>query len=1318
MIGGLVLLVFVLLGVTLTALRSDSVQTWLLEYANGALQPPLGQPAGLWARIIRLSGPLPFGFDAALECHDGNGVWLRAPKVTFDWRLAALPQTVLISMELEDAELLRLPEAVPATQGPPAEPMDEAGLRCLMGDILRSLHSLPDWLPEARLDSLRVKKFRFPQKLLASGNDVPSTESVHSSETESSVVPCVNADMALSLAAGIHGAKLDGEVTLATAENTKLSLVGVDAKALRAQLRCVLGLPRSDKNLGMDVGAELGFRFETDFPSRQDSAEAPPLAVVLGRGAEVDVHLEGGITAPVDTGGADTARAALSSLRVDAGPLSAQGHVVWNTQSGVDVAVSERRSSGEEITAPSWFTGGLDAVFEATMTPVREMSAHQDSTTGLSTGTKRDMPLDVLSAPLKVRMAADGPLESPKVEISMECAKAEIEGHSLAKTLARLDSAILHWRDLVAFFDTSSAATPLSQDKTEVGCHFETEMDKQNVHCSFSLFALPVFDRNRKCLHTGLRELRGNVMGVELAGIVTSILPVPLGGALPAFEGEITVRSGNLNNFSFLLPGTHLAGEAGISLNLESRSAVGDKPEATSVSSTQQHAALRWRVPHLEYGETGGDILSVRELQGEIVLKDLWGKGLVDSRVNLDSLQQGERKLHAGVRVQGSLQGPLQCRFESGGFVKTHGELAWKPGHVDVRRLEAFLPTYRLGLKAAPGASVAYGEDGLRLGGIDLSLKPGGRVLADAALGKTSMDVQLDVEKLNFAHWKPLVQELPEGTAEAHVRISGNMASPDGNIRLTVRGLHAKGSTTKPLNMELAGKLEREASGGALALRLLLDPASVRNLGGTECRVEARVPLQYNSDALPQPAMQGPLRAVVRWSGEVAPLWALLPLHDQRLGGKLGVALDVSGSLVAPSLKGAVKMERAHYEHVDLGVLMPTVNMQVDFDHNGKNGPGKANVHFDAADGQGGTVRVTGTAGMDGKMLDITTVIGHLRPLRRRDVRVDLSGNIAVRGEALAPIIHGKIVVNQGVVLLNRLNMGGGSVTTVPVREDIPAWVRGMGQVLPGTVSGGKVTDTPNETVDNGSGQVDVQILMPGRFLVEGFGLQSEWKTDMRIKGSPFAPVISGQVEATKGQLDILGKIFKLSRGVVTFGGGNVANPLLDIMLTNQTSALTANMAITGTVHKMQLTLSSDPVLPRDEILARMLFGKSASELGRLENLRLAAAVAQLAGFGTGDGEGGGVLDSTREALGMDVLRFNTSSDAASNNSHSSDVTSGTSVEMGKYLSEDVYVGVQQGAKQGSTAFVIQLEMTPRANVEVRTEQNGTSGGLNWKYDY
>ena len=408
-------------------------------------------------------------------------------------------------------------------------------------------------------------------------------------------------------------------------------------------------------------------------------------------------------------------------------------------------------------------------------------------------------------------------------------------------------------------------------------------------------------------------------------------------------------------------------------------------------------------------------------------------------------------------------------------------------------------------------------------------------------------------------------------------------------------------------------------------------------------------------------------------------------------------------------------------------MLLTGINLRLELEEGRGGALGFARLNLVAADGQGGTARITGQGRLDGSMLDFNAVVDHLRPLRRRDIRVELSAQASVAGSAAAPQVRGTVTVNQGLVLLNNLDVGT-SITTLPISEVSPAWARAGHEPPTPAVPQGKKTASPaavgpapTAPASGGSaGLLDMRIVIPGRFVVEGFGLKSEWKADMHVGGTPAEPLISGQLNAVKGSLDILGKNFKLARGAVTFGGGAVSNPLLDIMLTTQTPALMANISIVGTVRKMQLILSSDPEMPRDEILAQILFGKSASELGRFENLRLAAAVAQLAGFGSGSG--GGVLDSARQALGVDVLRFNSGASGTNGTGQSGQggegMAAGSSVEMGKYLTEDIYVGVQQGAKQGTTAFVIQLELTPRANLELRTEQQSTKGGLTWKYNY
>ncbi|MDE7370518.1 MAG: translocation/assembly module TamB domain-containing protein, partial [Desulfovibrio sp.] len=124
-------------------------------------------------------------------------------------------------------------------------------------------------------------------------------------------------------------------------------------------------------------------------------------------------------------------------------------------------------------------------------------------------------------------------------------------------------------------------------------------------------------------------------------------------------------------------------------------------------------------------------------------------------------------------------------------------------------------------------------------------------------------------------------------------------------------------------------------------------------------------------------------------------------------------------------------------------------------------------------------------------------------------------------------------------------------------------------------------------------------------------------------------------------------------------------------------------------------------------------FGKSVNERGRLEALQLAGAVAQLAGFGGG---GGGIFGAAKKALGVDVLRLGTSPTGGADSGD--DDAGGTTLEMGKYLTDSIYMGIQQGMKPDSTAFIIEWELTPRTSMEIRTEQQNTWGGIKWNYKY
>lgn len=200
-----------------------------------------------------------------------------------------------------------------------------------------------------------------------------------------------------------------------------------------------------------------------------------------------------------------------------------------------------------------------------------------------------------------------------------------------------------------------------------------------------------------------------------------------------------------------------------------------------------------------------------------------------------------------------------------------------------------------------------------------------------------------------------------------------------------------------------------------------------------------------------------------------------------------------------------------------------------------------------------------------------------MRPLRRRDVRVELSAQASFGGSATAPEVRGTLTVNQGLVLLNNLEVGG--ITTLPISTATPAWAK-AGYEPPTSrrpagqkacryyslICGGTGAATCRLASGGTPGLFDLRIVIPGRFVVEGFGLKANGVQTCTLAARPPIRWLP-PAQRSQGQLGYSGKNFKLARGAVTFGGG-MFNPLLDIMLTSQTPAPHCQHQHCGTVRK------------------------------------------------------------------------------------------------------------------------------------------------------
>ncbi len=160
---------------------------------------------------------------------------------------------------------------------------------------------------------------------------------------------------------------------------------------------------------------------------------------------------------------------------------------------------------------------------------------------------------------------------------------------------------------------------------------------------------------------------------------------------------------------------------------------------------------------------------------------------------------------------------------------------------------------------------------------------------------------------------------------------------------------------------------------------------------------------------------------------------------------------------------------------------------------------------------------------------------------------------------------------------------------------------------------------------------LDLVVSARNRIFVRGRGLQAELGGDVRITGTSADPVVIGAFELRRGDITLAGQRITLVRGKVSFTGD--LTPTLDFLAQTQASEVTAQIAVTGRAAEPEFMISSQPALPQDEVISRLLFDRATGGLNGFQALQLAQTIAQLSGDGGADGFG-----ELRKALGADSL--------------------------------------------------------------------------------
>ena len=446
--------------------------------------------------------------------------------------------------------------------------------------------------------------------------------------------------------------------------------------------------------------------------------------------------------------------------------------------------------------------------------------------------------------------------------------------------------------------------------------------------------------------------------------------------------------------------------------------------------------------------------------------------------------------------------------------------------------------------------------------------------------------------------------------------------------------------------------------------------------------LSAELPVALRLEPFAFELPDGPVAGQLDAELQLARLADIAGLDDDRLEGLLDLALRLSGTVVDPQLAGTVQVRDGIYENGFTGTVLDDLTLDATASRQ------RLTINeLSANDGGSGTVQGQGFVEIDPAgwfPVDITLSLNRARLIQTEEASATISGDLTLNGPVTAADLAGTLTVNRAEVYLP--DQVGPSVPTIEVEE-----IGGAGDGS-GRTSGGR---TP---FDLG---LDVVIDLPTQAFVRGRGLESEWQGQITARGTASTPRLNGAVTMRRGYFDLLSQRFSLTRGVIAFNGESPPDPTIDLEARAEAGDVTGIISVEGPATSPTLTLESEPPLPQDEVLSRIMFNRAPNEISAMQAVQLAAGLERLRGGGPG------VLDRLRGALGIDTFDI------------AGDEDTGTTVRAGKYLSDRVYVEGESGTEDQSSRARVEVEILPNLSVEADTGVDARAGvGLNWRFDY
>ncbi|MBX2885329.1 MAG: translocation/assembly module TamB domain-containing protein [Granulosicoccus sp.] len=292
----------------------------------------------------------------------------------------------------------------------------------------------------------------------------------------------------------------------------------------------------------------------------------------------------------------------------------------------------------------------------------------------------------------------------------------------------------------------------------------------------------------------------------------------------------------------------------------------------------------------------------------------------------------------------------------------------------------------------------------------------------------------------------------------------------------------------------------------------------------------------------------------------------------QQVAGVLQSDLSLTGSVESPVIEGTLNLSDFTAEIPEVAMLIKDTQFNV----SGKP-DGTLLINGQANSGEG-QLSIDGTVNPGTRRLEIAIDGDEFQVANTALMQVVISPQLAIAMDNSGMQVNGSVVIPEAYINANGSNEG---IKTVSASSDVVF-----------------VSDNEEELVDEqGSAalNLDVQVILGDSVEIEAGDFRGRLEGELTVEQTPeLAPRGTGTIDVVNGDYVVYGQQLQMERGRISFSGGPVDNPSLDMEVARTVLEydVVAGAKILGTAESPRLELYSEPTMPDSSILSFILLGQ------------------------------------------------------------------------------------------------------------------------------